>query len=221
MKRIYLLAAILLAPPGMALELAYMALENNRANQIYATELAEHLNADSAVTVPIIELETFVREAANRSEPTVIELPPELGQIAIQSGWVQTHVSMHKIAIGLYRAAGQTSPIQRVSSTPPNTLAHSSLSHHAPAAEYVQAGSHTQCLRRLFDGSADACASPVAFAQRYAERFNLELDRIGEPLLTDPVGLYANAQTSQEQIDQLRSKRIELSRGSVFTGYTP
>lgn len=221
MRRIYLIAALLLAKPAASLELAYMALENNRANQLYAEELADHLSADAARTVPIIELENFVRNSGNHSEAFLIELPPELGALAIEAGWTQTHVSTTPVKIGLYRAAGSTGAIARVSSTPRNTLAFSSLEQLAPDAEYVSAGSHTQCLRRMFDGTADACASPVAFADRYAERFGLELELVGAPLLTEPVGLYANAGTSSDELARLRNTDFKLSRGAAFTGLQP
>ena len=213
-----IIAGIALTAHAMALEVVYMGLENNQGNAENAVALTTQLEASRTLTVPLDQIDQFIANPDNGLPDRIVELPPNLGRVAIENGWVPTHHLNTVVAMGFYTTPDRVGgPFKRITSSPRNTLSYDAAEAlKDPDAEHFQAKNHFSCLRRIFSGDTDACVTASGIARRYAARFGVEVVLSGEAIAFDPVGLYASPGVTPAQMDVIKDITVKMPRGTQF-----
>lgn len=211
-------AAALVALPASALEVVYMELENNQGNAENAFALTTQLKAADTLTVPLSRIDRFIADPTNGIPDRIIELPANLGRIAMENGWTPTHHLNVVVAMGFYTKPDRVNgPFSRVTSSPKNTLSYdAALKLMESGTQHNVAKDHFSCMRQIFAGSTDACVTAAGIARRYSQRFGVELELSGQAIDFGPIALYVSPGVTEKQREFLKTITVDMPRGTSF-----
>ncbi|MGB0957531.1 MAG: hypothetical protein ACPGUF_03570, partial [Litorivicinus sp.] len=193
-----------------------------------ALEAADRLQAilSEPVSASVVPFDGVTERATPAPlEPVLAAFPPVFFPALVKAGWTPIMRYDVDLAIQLYQDEGRDlSPDSWVSTPPVETTAAAMAPMVLKAAGVEGTGitasmSHSACIRAVVARTADGCVTAPYFVKRYAQRFNIELIPVGEPVPIPPVALFASPGVTDQQIGHIKRELVTLVDGG-FT-YRP
>ncbi len=227
-KRCLALSLVSCALSAQAMSYWAVGYESQLISAEQALEAADRLQAilSEPVSTSVVPFDGVTERATPAPlEPVLAAFPPVFFPAVVKAGWTPIMRYEADLAIQLYHDEGRDlSPDSWVSTPPVETTAAAMApmvleSAGIDGAGITAAKSHSACIRAVVARVADGCVTAPYFVQRYAQRFDIELIPVGEPVPIPPVALFASPGVDDQQISQIKRELVTLVDGG-FT-YRP
>lgn len=177
------------------------------------------LTVDALGTVPLSGIPEYLAEP--NSNPTVIEMPPQHFDTAVQHGWIPVS-RLERPGQMAQLVLGEVAEVPKLVGTPPNTTAAYAVAVQLTQAPKQVFKTHGDCLRSMVSGQVDACVTSVEFAKAYAKRFDLDIQVYGTTVVIPPSIMLANQVVSDANLERLQGLVIEFpTMNARYIPYDP